>query len=478
MALLRRSFIAGAAASGVAAQPFRGRPRPAPPAYTFPDGFVWGCGTSAYQIEGAAAADGRKPSVWDTFSHTPGKTANGDNGDTADDSYYRYRDDVALLQSLGVSAYRFSFSWPRIFPDGTGQANPLGVAYYDRLVDELLNAGIQPFATLFHWDLPQALEDRVGGWQSKDTSQAFADYAAFVAARFSDRITHFATTNEFGCFTDDGYSNGSKAPGKRLTPAAVYQTRHNAVLAHGLGALAVRAASKPGTKVGIAENPYVCVPVFESAAHIEAARTAMRLGNAAFLTAVMEGQYPETYLASLGAYQPKFTAAEMAAIGTRLDFVGLNVYSPSYVRAADTSYGYAVVPPPSSYPRMASSWLSVGPECAYWGPRHLSEIWNVKEIYLTENGCSSNDVVAADGQVYDTDRVMYLRNHLIHAHRAVAEGIPLRGYFLWSLMDNFEWADGYTKRFGIHYVDFRSLTRVPKLSAAFYRETIAQNRVM
>lgn len=462
----RRTLLAAAAAGPLAAQRTPARPRHAPPAYQFPDGFVWGCATSAYQIEGAAADDGRKPSVWDTFSHTPGKTANGGTGDLAADSYHRYRDDIALLHSLGVSAYRFSIAWSRIFPDGTGQPNAPGIDYYDRLVDALLAAGIQPFATLFHWDLPQALEDRLG-WESKVTSLAFADYAGYVAAHFSDRIRHFMTTNEFVCFTDEGYGTGSKAPGKQLAPAAVYQIRHNALLAHGLGVQAVRAAARPGTRVGLAENPAVCVPVYESEAHIDAARAAMRLGNSAFLTPVLEGRYPDSYLAGLGRNAPLFTPAEMAAIGTPLDFVGLNVYTPVYVRAADTSWGYSFVPRPSSSPHMASSWMFVGPECAYWGPRHLADIWNVREIYITENGCSSDDVVSADGQVYDTDRVMYLRNHLIHAHRAVAEGVPLRGYFLWSLLDNFEWSDGYTRRFGIHYTDFQSLARTPKLSAAF-----------
>ena len=478
---LGKRFAAAALATPFATAAQQPPPRSSRPVHTsafrFPDNFRWGCATAAYQIEGAVAEDGRKPSVWDTYSHTFGKTANGDTGDVADDSYHRYQDDVRLLGSLGVSVYRFSFAWPRIFPDGRGQPNEAGVAYYDRVLDALLNSGIQPYATLFHWDLPQALEDSAGGWQSRITSQAFADYAGFVAGRFSDRIHNFFTTNEFSCFTDEGYGSGSKAPGKRLAAAQVYQVRHNAVLAHGLGALAIRAAGKSGTRVGIAENASVCVPVIETADHIAAAQKAMREVNAPFLTAVLEGRYLDSYLSALGANAPKFTAADMSVIGTPLDFVGMNIYTPTYVRAADSVSGYAVVPRPTSSPHMASSWLYIGPECAYWGPRNVSDIWKVKELYITENGCSSDDVLTSDRQIYDTDRVMYLRNHLIHAWRAVAEGVPLKGYFLWSLMDNFEWSDGYTKRFGIHYVDFQSLARIPKLSAAFYKEVIARSTV-
>jgi beta-glucosidase len=469
--------LAAPLAAAAQEQSPRGRPN-RPAGFRFPAGFKWGCATASYQIEGAVAEDGRKPSVWDTWSHTPGKTANGESGDIATDSYHRYKEDVELLKSLGVSVYRFSFAWPRIFPDGTGQPNEAGVSYYSRVLDELLAAGIQPYATLFHWDLPQALEDRVGGWQSKDTSQAFADYAGFVAGRFSDRIKNFFTINEFSCFTDEGYGSGTKAPGKRLGIAQVAQVRHNAVLGHGLGALAIRAAAKPGTRVGIAENPTVCVPVIETASHIAAAQKAMRSANAPFLTAVFEGRYMDEYLSALGSNAPKTTPAEMQAIGAPLDFVGMNIYTPTYVRAAGNAAGFAIVPRPSSSPRMASPWLYLGPECAYWGPRHLSEIWKVKELHITENGCSSDDVLTPDRQVYDTDRVMYVRNHLIHAHRAVSEGIPLKGYFLWSLMDNFEWADGYTKRFGIHYVDFPSQARIPKLSAEFYKEVIARNTVV
>jgi beta-glucosidase len=443
--------------------------------YRFPESFLWGCATAAYQIEGAVAEDGRKPSVWDTYSHTPGKTANGDTGDVADNHYHLYKQDIQLLKSLGAKAYRFSVAWPRVVPAGAGPVNEKGLAFYDRLVDELLSNGIEPYATLYHWDLPQALEDRHGGWESSETSKAFSDYAGVVAGRLSDRVRHFFTVNEFSCFTDQGYGSGDKAPGKKLPASVVNQVRHHAVLGHGLAVRAIRAAAKPGTKVGLAENAHICVPAIESTRHVAAASKAMRDLNAPFLTAILEGKYPDTYLSAAGRDAPRFNADEMRAIGSPLDFVGLNIYTPTYILAADSAAGFVEPPAPASYPRMASEWLTIGPEIAYWAPRHLGEIWGVKDVYITENGSSSTDRLTADGHVYDTDRLMYLRNHLVNAHRATAEGWPLRGYFLWSLMDNFEWSDGYAKRFGIYYVDFKTQKRTPKLSAEYYREVIARN---
>jgi beta-glucosidase len=445
----------------------------APAARTFPPGFLWGSATAAYQVEGAVKEDGRGPSIWDTFSHTPGKTNNGDTGDVADDHYHRYKEDVQLMKALGLKTYRFSVAWPRVFPQGTGAANPKGLDFYNRLIDELLKAEIQPFCTLYHWDLPQALEDK-GGWQSRDTSEAFAAYAGYVAERLSDRVKHFMTLNEMSSFVN-GYHSGREAPGLTLPPAGVNQVRHHAVLAHGLGVQAIRAHAKPGTKVGLAENASAAVPVIESAEHIAAATKAMREINSGYLTAVMEGRYTDAYLASAGADAPKFTDAEMKVIGSPLDFVGMNIYTASYIRADDSAAGFARVTPPKSYPHMMSPWLRVGPEALYWGPKLAAEVWKIKEIYITENGASSTDVLTPDGNVYDSDRVMYLRNYLTQLHRGVSEGVPVRGYFLWSLLDNYEWADGYAYRFGIHYVDFATQKRTPKLSAHFYREVIARN---
>jgi beta-glucosidase len=441
----------------------------------FPQGFQWGCATAAYQIEGGAREDGRGPSVWDTFSHTPGKTFHGDTGDVADDSYHLYKEDVKLLHALGVSAYRMSISWSRIFPEGTGQPNAKGLDYYNRVVDELLAHNITPYITLFHWDLPAAL---AGGWQSRDTAHAFANYAAYVTRRLSDRVHHFMTTNEFTCFTDIGYREGRFAPGLRLADGAANQVRHNGILAHGLGVQAIRANTPAGTQVGLAENANVYVPVIETPEHLEAARRATRDGNAPFLTALMEGKYIDSYLEREGANAPKVEPGDMQAIASRLDFVGLNVYTADYVRADGSAKGYAIERRPASYPHMASSWINITPECVYWTVRNVSELWNPPAIYITENGCSSDDAITPAGHIVDTDRVMYLRNHLTHLHRAAAEGYPIKGYFLWSLMDNFEWADGYSKRFGIHYVDFATGKRTPKLSAEWYRAVIAGNAVV
>jgi beta-glucosidase len=367
-----------------------------------------------------------------------------------------------------------SIAWSRIFPNGTGQPSQAGLDYYKRVLDELQQNGITPYVTLFHWDLPAALP---GGWQSRATALAFADYAGYVARQLSDRVRHFMTTNEFACFTDLSYQVGQFAPGLKLPAAEVNQVRHHGILAHGLGVQAIR-ANAPGSQVGLAENARVFVPVIEDRANIEATRRATREENAPFLTALLEGAYPESYLQREGANAPHVEPGDMKAIGSPLDFVGLNVYTPTYVRADGSQRGYAIEPYPASYPKMASPWLYIGPECIYWAVRNVCEIWNPRAVYITENGCSSTDVVTASGRIEDTDRVMYLRNHLANLQRAAAEGFPVKGYFLWSLMDNFEWADGYSKRFGIHYVDYKTLKRTPKLSAEWYREVIARNAVV
>ena len=486
--LSRRTFakLAGAAALGASTVPLAAQAAQGARAATlqtlrkrsFPTGFLWGTATASYQVEGAVAEDGRMPSIWDTFSHTPGKVANNANGDVADDHYHRYKGDIQLMKALGVKAYRFSIAWPRVFPQGTGAPNPKGLDFYNRLVDELLANGIEPFATLYHWDLPQALQDRVGGWESRDTAQAFGNYAGYVAEHLTDRVKHIFTINEFNAFMELGYGIGIHAPGLKLPKPRLYQARHNGVLGHGLAVQAIRARGKPGTRVGIAENLAVGVPVIETPEHIHAAEQATREMNAQYLTVIMEGKYTDAYLARIGADAPHFTPEDLKTISTPMDFVGTNIYQPTFVRADASPSGFAIVPNPPSYPHMASPWLFNGPEVLYWGPHHVAKLWNAKEIYITENGTSSSDIPAADGQVYDTDRIMYLRNYLSQLQRAVSDGVPVKGYFLWSLMDNFEWADGYTNRFGLHYVDYTTQRRTPKLSAAFYREVIARNAVV
>ena len=448
-----------------------------PPA-SFPENFTWGTATSSYQIEGAVDEDGRGKSIWDTFSHTPGKIADGTTGDRANEHYHRYKEDVQLIKQLGVKAYRFSIAWPRVFPDGSGKPNPKGLDFYNRLVDELLAHGIEPYATLYHWDLPQALQDRVGGWQSSETSRVFGDYAAYVAERLTDRVKNIFTVNEVGRFVNFGYAWGIDAPGLKLSKAEVNQVRHHVALAHGLAVQAIRASGRAGTRVGAAENIAACVPAIATADNIRATEIATRELNAGFLGVALEGKYTDGFLAYAGADAPKFTAEELKIISSPNDFVGLNIYAPQfYITASERAPGFNVLPFPGSFPHMNSEWLRIGPEVIYWTPRIAAKIWNIETIYISENGTSSDDKLAADGQVYDLDRIMFLRNYLTQMQRAIAEGVPVRGYFLWSLMDNFEWIFGLEKRFGLYRVDFQTQARVPKLSAAFYRDVVARNAI-
>jgi beta-glucosidase len=457
----------------------------------FPKGFYWGVATSSYQIEGAWNEDGKGESIWDRFAHTPGKIKNDDTGDVANDHYHRYKEDVALMKDIGAKAYRFSIAWPRIFPEGTGKPNPKGVDFYRRLTDELVKAGIEPFATLYHWDQPQALQDRYGGWQSKETAKAFADYAGYIAGQLGDRVRHYFTINEFASFVDGGYQGldvqvggGKKvhfgaAPGLTLSDSELKQVRHHAVLGHGLAVQAIRAAAPRGTKVGFAENIRVAVPIMDTPEYVAAAEQATREGNAGFMTVMLEGRYTDAYLASAGGGTPKFTEDELETIASRLDFVGINVYMPGwYVEPSEEPPGYRDIPINTSHPKMGSSWHVLDPEVMYWAPRQMQTIWGAKSIFITENGCGASDVVADDGRVYDSDRVMFLRACLAQLQRATSEGVPVNGYFLWSAQDNFEWMDGFGTRFGLIYVDFKTQRRIPKLSAEWFRAAARQNAVV
>ena len=444
----------------------------------FPDGFLWGTATSSYQIEGAWNEDGKGESIWDRFAHTPGKIKNGDTGDLALDHYHRYKEDIQLMKALGARTYRFSISWPRIFPEGTGAPNAKGLDFYDRLVDELLANGIAPFATLYHWDLPQALQDRWGGWESRDTARAFADYAGYVTEKLSDRIQHFFPFNELCAFVGLGYGTGELAPGLKLPAAQLNQVRHHAMLAHGLAVQAIRAKARTGTKVGSAEGIVAGVPVIEIDEHIAAAERYTREINAGCLTVMLEGKYTDAFLETAGVNAPKFTPDDLMIISSPIDFVGINVYVPKYVQAIDEAPGYRPLEFSKSHPRMALSWSFIGPEVLYWAPRHLVKLWNVREIYITENGCAAADQPAADGIVYDSDQIMFLRNYLTQLQRATNEGLPVKGYFLWSLMDNFEWSRGYGTRLGLIYVDYATLKRTPKLSASFFQVIATQNALV
>ncbi len=483
--ITRRNFArliglsASAAALPASGMTARTAPANATEPRTFPKGFLWGTATSAYQIEGATREDGRGPSIWDTFLQEKAKSSATpvENGEIADDEFHRYREDIALMRNLGVQTYQFSLAWPRIFPTGTGAPNPQGWGFYDRMLDALLEAGIEPFCTLYHWDLPATLM-AAGGWQNKDTAKAFADYTAYAVKHLSDRVKNFITISEIGQLVDGGYRFGSDAPGLKLTNSEVAQVNHNVLLGHGLAVQAVRANARPGTRVGIADNAVSTIPVIETPENIAAARKAYREENARSLTAMMEGRYTELFLKSLGADAPKFTAEEMKIISSPMDFVGLNVYEPTWVRARDTESGYEVLDMPKSYPHMAALWLQFGPGGMYWSPKFLHEIWNVSDIFITENGVASTDVLNKTGEVLDVDRILFLRSYLAQLHRAISEGVPVKGYFLWSLMDNYEWTDGYAMRFGITYVDYTTQKRTPKLSAEFYKDVIARNALV
>ncbi len=454
--------------------------------YQFPEDFLWGAATAAYQIEGAGSEGGRKPCVWDTFSAIPGRVLNGDSGAIACDHYHRYKEDVQLMVQLGIKHYRFSIAWPRIIPDGRGAVNEEGVDFYKRLVDCLLEHDITPHATLFHWDSPQALEDLYGSWQSREMASDYADYVTAVVNRLGDRITHWMTINEIMCFTHLGYDVDTEplhAPGTRVrSKKDVWQTSHHALLAHGLGYQAIRAASPVPCAIALVDNIAVTVPINESPVHIEAAKKAFHTcgQNGGIIFPALTGAYSPALLEQLGADAPDIQEGDLEIIHQPLDTVGLNIYTGTYVRAADNELGYEFLDLPKGYPRMNMPWLNIVPESIYWGIRHISETLAREDlpIFITENGCAAQDEVNVKDEVIDTDRIMYLRQHLKAAHRAVSEGYPLKGYFVWSLMDNFEWAWGYDRRFGITYIDYPTQKRIPKASFDWYRECIRSNRVV
>ena len=444
----------------------------------FPDGFLWGAATAALQIEGSPHEDGGGESSWEHFTRQPGAILNDDVLDVACDHFHRYREDIRLMKELGLTAYRFSIPWSRTIPDGKGKPNSRSLDFYQRLIDELLANGIEPFVTLFHWETPQAMEE-LGGWRNKETSYASGEHAAFVVRHLSDRVRHFFTINEAMCFAESSYGAGVHAPGLKLGRKVALQTMHNAFLAHGVMLAAIRANAKPGCTAGIVENCLATVPAYESAENNLAARTAFRYANANRLVPVMEGAYPDFFLKAEGDNAPEFTDGEMKLIGAPLDQIGLNIYSGEHgVADASRPSGWRTIPFPPGYPMLEWDWLRFEPRAIYWALRHIVDLWPGPDLFIAENGCPTPDRPSReDGRVYDSTRVMYLRHHLELAQRATAEGIPLKGYFVWSLLDNFEWAWGYTKRFGLFHVNFNTQQRTPKLSADFYRNVIRQNAV-
>ena len=448
---------------------------PASPS-SFPSGFVWGVATAAPQIEGAAFADGKGESVWDRFARVPGKVHNGDTLDVACDHYHLFKEDFALMRRLGIRHYRLSLAWPRIFPQGDGTLNQPGLDFYHRLFDAMHEAGITPWVTLFHWDLPQALEDQ-GGWTSPVTVGAFARYAETVVRAFGAKVKNWITLNEIRCFTRLGYGDGHKAPGRLVSPAELNQTYHHALLCHGHAVRAVRQFGGPGARVGLTDNSDICMPVTETPADIAAARAWYRLRNEHLLGAIYGGGYSPGYLARCGADAPSVTAGDFALISQPTDFLGLNLYTGTFVRA-DAAGRPEELPFPAAYPRADSPWLHFAPQVMYWGARLARETYGVPQIYITENGCGYNDEPVVNGEVIDLHRRDYLRGHLRELERAIQDGVPVAGYFLWSFMDNFEWEDGYLRRFGIVHVDFATQKRTPKLSAHYYAQLIAANRII
>jgi beta-glucosidase len=452
----------------------------------FPSDFAWGAATAAFQVEGAVSEDGRLPCVWDTFCHKPGTTKNGDTGDVACDHYHRFESDVKLMAELGIKHYRFSIAWPRIVPEGRGAVNEKGVDFYSRLVDALLQHGITPHATLFHWDSPQALEDRYGSWRSREIASDFADYCTQVVKRLGDRVTNWMTINEIYCFTYMGYAVGKTpphAPGTIVSSRQeVLQTVHHALLAHGMGCQAIRAATPKPAQVALVVNFDTYLPVIETPENIEAVKKAFveEEHNGTVLVPALTGKYNEQTIAKLGADAPKVQAGDMEIIGQPLDVLGYNIYTGSYVRAADNARGYEILPLPREYPQMHMPWLNLVPESLYWGVRMISDALGKKNlpILITENGCATDDEVTGQGEILDLSRILYLRSYLGNAQRAIAEGYPLKGYFQWSLMDNFEWSWGYTRRFGITRVDYDTQQRSPKESFRWYQQVIRENKVL
>lgn len=456
----------------------------------FPDDFLWGSATAAYQIEGAAAEGGRGPSIWDTYSHTPGRTLNGDTGDVAVDHYHRWRSDVALMAELGLDAYRFSISWPRVQPDGTGAFNPEGIAFYSGLLDALIEAGIEPVVTLYHWDLPQALEDR-GGWTSRETAYAFAEYARRMARELGDRVTVWTTLNEPWCSAFLGYGSGVHAPG-RTDPVAALQAAHHLNLAHGLAASAIRAELGDATRLSVTLNLHVTRPVDpDAASDVDAVRQIDAVANRAFLGPMLDGAYPADLLADT-AHLTDWSfvlPGDTEAIAQRLDLLGVNYYSTNRARrysgsgerAQADGHGNSTASPwvgaddveflPQPGPYTAMGW-NIDPSGMTELLLGLHATYPGLPMMITENGAAFHDEVT-DGRVHDVERVAYLHDHIDAVGQAIDAGADVRGYFVWSLFDNFEWGYGFDRRFGIIRVDYDTQERIWKDSARWYARLAA-----
>jgi len=444
---------------------------------SFPKEFVWGVASAAYQVEGAHAADGKGPSIWDVFCRRPGAIFDGHTGEVACDHYHRWQEDVRLMHALGINAYRLSLSWPRILPDGVGTTNEAGLAFYDRLIDALLAAGITPWVTLYHWDFPLGLQQR-GGWANPDSPRWLADYAALCARRFGDRVRYWMPVNEPQCIVQLGLVNGSHAPGYRLPLADAVQCGHHLNIGTLLAGKALRAHARLPAQVGCAMAAQGVIPQTESPADVAAARAATwgvsseyLWNNAWWTDPLFLGSYPEEGRRALG--DPRRHADEAEAFATRFDFCGLNLYSARVVCAGPDGKPQEV-PRAPGYVRTAQGDWHVTPSVLRWAPRFFHERYRVP-VVITENGHQNLDHVHLDGKVHDSQRIDYLHRHLRELGRAVDDGADVRGYFQWTLMDNFEWALGYNVRVGLVHVDFQTLKRTPKDSFAWYRDVVRSN---
>lgn len=455
----------------------------ATPARAFPATFRWGAATSSYQIEGAVDEDGRGESIWDTFCRVPAAVSGGDTGDIACDFYHRFRDDVRLMAELGLNAYRFSVAWPRVQPTGRGKPNEAGLDFYRELVDELLDNGIEPWLSLYHWDLPQELEDR-GGWPERDTAARFADYAAVVHDALGDRVRYWSTHNEPWCASFLGYGNGLHAPG-RQEPASAVRAAHHLLLSHGLATQAMR-ASRRDTEIGITLNLFPVTPVTRTPADLDAARRIDGLANRLFLDPLLAGRYPSDVLADVAPVSgtAHIHDGDEARIGVPIDFLGINYYRRYVVAGPPPDSSVAVAGQVSAYPGSEGvRFIDTGAPVTAMGweidADGLTELllrlrreYPAMPLYICENGAAFDDVVGVDGTVDDAERTAYLEAHLRACHDAISVGVPLRGYFVWSLMDNFEWAHGYAKRFGIVRVDYATQQRTVKASGHWYAQVI------
>lgn len=446
----------------------------------FPDGFLWGVAAAAHQIEGATTADGRGPCVWDDFAASPGAIFDGHSGRVACDHYHRYAEDAAQIADLGANAYRLSISWPRVLPEGIGKPNEAGLDFYDRLIDALLTRGIQPWATLFHWDFPLALQHR-GGWLNRDCVQWFGDYTELVVRRLGDRVRHWLTLNELQCVFGLGHEVGEHAPGLKLGRRDVLRGIHHALMAHGNAARVIRECSPSRPWVGWALHGYTCYPTYPTEANIKRAyeRTfAIRrqgpwfFNNVWYTDPTLLGHYPEDGLALFGADMPKGFERDMELIHQPMDFFGVNIYQ-GHPLTNDKEGRPIEAKRPDGYPQTMFHW-PVEPDVMYWGTRFYHERYKLP-IIITENGCASMDWVHHDGRVHDAPRVDYITRHLCALRKAIDEGVDVRGYFHWSIFDNFEWAQGYRMRFGLIYIDYQTMERLPKDSYTWYQHIILSN---